>query len=329
MVESAMEFLRIFEAEGFVNTVVSMKASNPITMIHATRLLVQTMSENKMSFPLHLGVTEAGFGSEGIYRSCIGIGSLLCDGIGDTIRVSLSGNPVKEIPACRDIISQYREVINIRPDGKPEWVFDPFKNEKPHFGKELKGKKILLPAVLPFNKEFNSINSDGLTIHDLRARISKRYPHSKSPLFLNSKEKAGVKQAIITGCLMADKLFAGWLVPKKNIKGYIEILRSSGQMPGATNYVSCPTCGRTSYNLESVAKEVKERTIHFKNLKIAVMGCIVNGPGEMEDADYGILGEQKWKVSIYKGKKCILKGISEKDAAAELEKIIRLDNTIT
>lgn len=324
MVESAMEFLRIFEAEGFLNAVVSMKASNPFTMIHATRLLVQTMSENKMTFPLHLGVTEAGFGSEGIYRSCIGIGSLLCDGIGDTIRVSLSGDPVKEIPACKDIISQYSKIVNNKPAAQ-EWPFDPFKNKKSYFGKELKGKKIILPAVLPFNKEFNSINSDGLTIHELRARISKRYAHSKSPLFLHSKESAGVKQAIITGCLMADKLFAGWLVPEKDIKGYTEILRSSGQMPGATNYVSCPTCGRTSYDLEAVAKEVKKRTVHFKNLKIAVMGCIVNGPGEMEDADYGILGEQKGRVSIYKGKKCILKGISEKDAASQLESIIRKD----
>jgi (E)-4-hydroxy-3-methylbut-2-enyl-diphosphate synthase len=321
MVETAMEFLNIFKAENFSDVVVSMKASNPFTMIYSTRMLVQRMHEHRMTFPLHLGVTEAGFGDEGIFRSAIGTGTLLCDGIGDTIRVSLSGNPVSEIPVCKEIIRAYPLICGTDKKDK-NWPYSPFGNNSSFFGKTaIPG--ISIPAILEKSPDSNSkiINTKNKSMHDLRKEIAGYYNAGNLPVFLKSAEKASVKQAIITGALLADKLTGGWIV--KDTEGYNEILCSSGMTADKTTFISCPTCGRTSYNLEAVAMEVKERTRHFPGLRIAIMGCIVNGPGEMENADYGILGEPDGKVSIYKDNVCIRKHLVASEAASILETIIK------
>jgi (E)-4-hydroxy-3-methylbut-2-enyl-diphosphate synthase len=206
MVESCLELLRICREENFDCIVISLKASNTVLMIHAVRLLVERMDAEDFHFPLHLGVTEAGDGEDGRIKSAIGIGTLLADGIGDTIRVSLSEAPENEIPVAFSILQA------------------------------------------------------------TRTRISK------------------------------------------------------------AEYIACPSCGRTLFDLQTTLKKVKEATSHLKNLKIAVMGCIVNGPGEMADADYGYVGAGKGKISLYKGKICVEKNIPEEFAVEKLMKIIEKDN---
>ena len=322
MVATAMEFLEIFESERFNNIVVSMKASNPFTMIYATRLLVQKMKDSGMTFPLHLGVTEAGFGNEGIYRSALGTGALLCDGIGDTVRVSLSGNPLQEIPVCQKIIQQSIELSgnNIT---ETAWPYEPFGNNSAFF--KNKNSNLHLPDIVDkeaVSSDYSIIECDNKPLHEIRKEIVFHYKISEKPIFLTSNKPADISHAVITGALLSDGLIAGWAVSEKYLADYIEVLRSSGLMHYQTIFVSCPTCGRTSYDLEAVAKEVKKRIQKIPRLKIAIMGCIVNGPGEMEDADYGILGEQGGRVSIYKGKVCIIKGIESDKAAETLEEII-------
>lgn len=319
MVATAMEFLGIFEQENFRDVVVSMKASNPFVMIHATRMLVQKMHEKGMTYPIHLGVTEAGLGTEGIYRSAMGTGPLLCDGIGDTVRVSLSSSPVSEIQVCRDLIAQAR--LLARKSGKNEtWPYDALGNTSGAFDRNgIPG--ILLPAIVPTNtRGIRLYSTDRKSVHRIRADVARMYRTATSPILLTSNERAGLRHAVISGTLLADQLCAGWAVSKR--KGYHAVLSASGMLHGQTIYISCPTCGRTSYNLEKVAEEVKKKTKQFPQLKIAIMGCIVNGPGEMEGADYGILGESRGSVSIYKGKSCIRKGVDEKIAAEVLYEMI-------
>jgi (E)-4-hydroxy-3-methylbut-2-enyl-diphosphate synthase len=203
MVESALEFVRICEDEGFKNLVLSLKASNTRTMINANRLLVERMKEEGMNYPLHLGVTEAGAGEDGRIRSAVGIGSLLADGIGDTIRVSITEDPEFEIPVA------------------------------------------------------------------------------------------------------------------------YSILQATGVRITRTEYISCPTCARTHFNIQETLEQVKQKTGHLKGLKIAVMGCIVNGPGEMADADYGYVGAGKGKVMLYKGQQIVKQNVAEGQAVDELIKLIK------
>lgn len=321
MVETAMEFLKIFRSENFNSVVVSMKASNPFTMIYATRMLTQKMFENQMTFPLHLGVTEAGFGDEGIFRSALGTGALLCDGIGDTIRVSLSGDPINEIPVCKEIIRTY-PLITGTAKGNKTWPYSPMGDHPPFYEKSFI-PNLTLPAIFKKAPFRNAVvmNADDSDIHQLRKDIALHYNNSNQPVFLRTNENASVKQAIISGVLLADRMPGGWIT--SDTDGYNEILSASGMQTGATSFISCPTCGRTSYDLETVAREVKERTRHIPGLKIAIMGCIVNGPGEMENADYGILGEPDGTVSIFKENLCIRKHINAYESPAILEEIIR------
>lgn len=286
MVESLMEYLRICKAEGFDNIVLSIKASNVIVMVETVKLLVDTMDKEGMAYPLHLGVTEAGNDDEGRIKSAVGIGTLLAMGIGDTIRVSLSEAPEREIPVARML----RDYITAR-EGHPEL------NIPGNLAKEIDG-----------NADFDGI---------LRLRYDD-----------TDRETVMVKAAADFGTLLLNgygediKLDAPAIPAedRKNIEDAImQAVRRRFTKP---DYIACPSCGRTLFNLEETLAKVKAATAHLKGVKIAVMGCIVNGPGEMADADYGYVGAGPGRVSLYKGKDLIRKNIPESEAVDALISLI-------
>ena len=276
MVESCMEFLRICVKENFSNVVISIKASNTVVMVRTVRLLVSEMEKEGMSFPLHLGVTEAGEGEDGRIKSAVGIGALLCEGIGDTIRVSLSEAPEKEIPVARKLVDMIPECAKIREDAKA------------------------------------TISDDTVT------------------LSLNESkwEDLQLKAAMATGALFIDGLANKLEIKnegfsKEKLTDLADsILQAARVKFVKTEYISCPGCGRTLYNLEETIAKIKEATKHLVGLKIGIMGCIVNGPGEMADADYGYVGAGVGKISLYKGKQCIEKNIPEEEAVSRLLELI-------
>lgn len=274
MVESCMEFLRICVAENFTDVVLSIKASNTRIMVQTVRLLVEKMNEENMSFPLHLGVTEAGEGEDGRIKSALGIGALLADGIGDTIRVSLSEKPEAEIPVAQQIIKVFDETS----DNESCWLDDDtliYKSDKQYDWQQF----IIRTAALL-----------GKPLFDYRVKhLVIANPHFSEDQ-LNTLAK--------------------------------DILQAAGILRYKTEYISCPSCGRTLFDLEKTIAEVKSATSHLKGLKIAVMGCIVNGPGEMADADYGYVGAGRGKISLYKGKECIVKNIPQEEAVEALLNLI-------
>ena len=286
MVESCMEFLRICVRESFTDVVISIKASNTVVMVRTVRLLVAQMKKEGMAFPLHLGVTEAGEGEDGRIKSAVGIGALLCEGIGDTIRVSLSEAPEREIPVARKLVNSIEECARLR---------------------------MLAKA---------SIVDDTVTI----------VFHEKN------WEDLQLKAAMTVGALFIDQQ-AHQLVIKN--AGFTEeklteladaILQAARIKFTKTEYISCPGCGRTLYNLEETIAKIRAAVSkratsdkRFATLKIGIMGCIVNGPGEMADADYGYVGAGVGKVSLYKQKVCIEKNIPEADAVERLIQFIEKD----
>lgn len=273
MAESAMEFLRIFRAENFSSLVLSMKSSNSLIMIAATELLVKKMAAAGMAYPLHLGVTEAGEGEDGRIRSALGIGALLSQGIGDTIRVSLSEPPENEIPVAKKIVQYAQEAKTL---------------------KQAKTTKLRLT--------YNEDNHDDLAI---RAAV-------ESSLAL---VKGAVRDLEIVN--NNDS------VVKESVRSITEgILQAARIRITRNDYISCPTCGRTNFNLQEAVAKVKKATSHLKGLKIAVMGCIVNGPGEMADADWGYVGAGRGLVHIYRGKEPVLKNIPENEAVDRLLSLI-------
>jgi (E)-4-hydroxy-3-methylbut-2-enyl-diphosphate synthase len=286
MVESCMEFLRICVREHFSDVVISIKASNTVVMVRTVRLLVAQMAKEGMAFPLHLGVTEAGEGEDGRIKSAVGIGALLCEGIGDTIRVSLSEAPEREIPVAKKLVDSIEECAMLREQAK------------------------------------NTISDDTVTVEF----------HEKN------WEDLQLKAAMTVGALFIDQL-AHQLVIKND--GFTEeklieladaILQAARIKFTKTEYISCPGCGRTLYNLEETIAKIRgavsqraQTDKRFATLKIGIMGCIVNGPGEMADADYGYVGAAMGKVSLYKQKVCIEKNIPESEAVERLMKFIEND----
>ena len=279
IVERCMEFLRICVRHDFMNVVISIKASNTVVMVQSMRLLVQEMAKEGMTFPLHLGVTEAGEGEDGRIKSAVGIGALLTEGIGDTIRVSLSEAPEKEIPVALQLVDMIPECHRLRQEAE------------------------------------ESIKDDTVTLR----------------LQASSLEELQLKAAMAAGALFIDKK-----AHELNIEaeGFNEdtlrdladsILQAARIKFVKTEYISCPGCGRTLYDLEGTIHKIKAATAHLKGLKIAIMGCIVNGPGEMADADYGYVGAARGKVSLYKAKECIEKNIPEEEAVERLLKFIEED----
>jgi (E)-4-hydroxy-3-methylbut-2-enyl-diphosphate synthase len=435
MAASAMEFVRIFRAENFHNLVLSMKSSDTAVMIEATRTLVRMMIDEGFSYPLHLGVTEAGEGEDGRVRSAAGIGALLSEGIGDTIRVSLSEDPEKEIPVARKLVLYMpRGIASSKPE-KP--VSFKASSGKPEILKNIRGPIVIAnmshyvtlnpeaykdagftvnedngtfvksdaaadliissycPEVIPrqvslvvpykiwlLNREKeqvyplfspetyceNSIRSEKLNMiltgsHFNIEMIKKldsanclliftfnpekeRYAPEKlmnamkendlhiniilNPVFSeNNPEDLQLKAASLLGGYITDKRISGISVINKGDIRFREInalcfsiLQCTETRITRTRYLSCPTCGRTKFNLQEAVRKVKEKTGHLKGLKIAVMGCIVNGPGEMAGADWGYVGAANGKVHIYKGTVPLLKNVSENKATDELLRLI-------
>ena len=325
MVESAMEFLRICVKEDFDQVVVSMKSSNTRVMVHAYRLLVEAMEREGMTYPLHLGVTEAGDGIEGRIKSAVGIGALLADGIGDTLRVSLTEAPENEVPVGRIIVDYFAnregefEIKNS--DGYSPTSFRPRTAAKPIVHSEITAEYEVVVAT-----------SSNPT-HEWRAAILNR--EDKTPIVLrrryaeSSKELVAIYAALDMGQLLIDGLADGvWIdapaLSDKEIEDIeLMLLQASRLRFSRTEYIACPSCGRTLYDIQSTLAKIKERTSHLKDLKIGVMGCIVNGPGEMADADYGYVGAGAGRISLYKGKECVERNIPQEEALEHLIELIK------
>ena len=283
MKEAMMEWIELCIENDFYNVVLSLKASNTIVMVQAYRLLAEEMQKKNLSFPLHLGVTEAGNGISGRIKSAIGVSSLLAEGIGDTIRISLTEDPINEIPVARHIANRYNKLINSSLTGL-----------------KLEGRKI--------EATYHSNNEEELIL-DIACDFGKR---------LLDKEFDELK---INGNCEGKEIEKIWA---ENIVD--ECLQGARRKFYRPEYIACPGCGRTMFNLEGNFNEVKRRTCHLKDTVIAVMGCIVNGPGEMADADWGYVGEGNKKVSIYKGKEAILKHIPEDEAIDKLLDLIQKES---
>jgi len=391
MVVSCMEFLRICKQEDFNNVVVSLKASNTAMMIKSNRLLVEKMQKENMAFPLHLGVTEAGDGESGRIKSAVGIGTLLNEGIGDTIRVSLTETPLNE-PIFAKKLTQYISQFPSSNQICNKSVEFPFKftsfykrptcntkyigNEKTPVvivkanqynqnlleNREEKIDFILMDELSQNSKLFfiesklKDITSNFIkkvNLHENVVLIAKskfensyalflQYFHylyrygCKAPViihgdfFADTLEDFQLKTAVSMGGLFVDGLANGIFLESESnkltqeeiINTSFEILQATGVRMSKAEFISCPGCGRTFFELEEVNKKVKNAFHHLKHLKIAVMGCIVNGIGEMGDADYGYVGSSAEKINLYKGKKLIARNIPDNQAIEELKKII-------
>jgi (E)-4-hydroxy-3-methylbut-2-enyl-diphosphate synthase len=347
MVEGAMEFLRIFNKLDFNNLVISMKASNVKIMVQANRLLIQKMQEEEMNFPIHLGVTEAGDGEDGRIKSAAGIGILLVDGIGDTIRVSLTEDPEYEIPVAKEIIHfaeqhKTKEILSQKPihyskrknkgmdkkgqiaiivenvnfKGKADFIA-----EKSHFKHFESGDILAFTSADKTNKNRTNIvvielakNSKLDSIYQNIIDLRENNPSIKIVLKVNSI--VNVEASIQASYFLIDGLLDGlWM---QNEQLAFDILQATGERISKTEYIACPSCGRTLFNIQTVLQKIKRETQEFKGLKIGVMGCIVNGPGEMADADYGYVGAGHGRVHLYKGQEIVKKNIEEKDAINEL-----------
>ena len=271
MKEAVMEWLNMCIDNDFNNVVVSLKASNTIVMVEAYRLLAAAMQESGTVFPLHLGVTEAGNGDSGRIKSAVGISALLSEGIGDTIRVSLTEDPANEIPVARYLADRYDHL-----------------EHSSMVSLKLEGKAAEVEYICPDREKL---------LLDISCDFGRR---------LLDKE---LDELVIKGTDEAEYIVD-------------EVMQAARRRFYRPEYIACPGCGRTMYNLEGAFEEVKRRTSHLKGMVIAVMGCIVNGPGEMADADWGYVGEGNGKVSIYKGKTPVLRHVPETEAIDRLLEMI-------
>jgi len=310
IVESCMEFLRICKRENFNDVVISIKASNTVVMVQTVRLLVETMDKEDMHYPLHLGVTEAGEGEDGRIKSAVGIGALLTEGIGDTIRVSLSEEPEAEIPVAKKLVELIPECSRLREQAEKSLTADnllsisSFHDEQSAY---IKDNTLHLTLTAPDYETFQlkaamiagPILIDGKA-KDLKISSFKFKDSSKEPETCNLKPE--------TLASLSDA-----------------ILQAARVKFTKTEYISCPGCGRTLYDLRTTIQRIKEATKDMKGLKIGIMGCIVNGPGEMADADYGYVGAGRGKISLYRQKECVEKNIPEEEAVEHLLRLIKED----
>ena len=326
MVAAAMEFLRICQAREFDQVVVSMKSSNTRVMVAAYRLLAEAMEREGMSFPIHLGVTEAGNGLEGRIKSAVGIGALLADGIGDTIRVSLTEAPENEIPVAQWLVEHFRSR-----EGRFE-VKHPERYSPTAFRRR---SRVLTPIVHDEPMEgFEVVEAVSQNpTAELRAAILNR--DDDRPVVVKRRyggsdlTRVAVAAAADLGALFLDGLADGiWLdapqFPGEQIREVeLMILQAARVRFSHTEYIACPGCGRTLYNLEQTLEAIKARTSHLRNLKIGVMGCIVNGPGEMADADYGYVGAAPGRITLYKGRSVVERNIPQEEALDRLVALIK------
>lgn len=381
MVESAMEFLRVCVAQKFFDVVISIKASNTVVMVETVRRLVKAMDAEGMDFPLHLGVTEAGDGEDGRVKSAVGIGALLSEGIGDTIRVSLSEDPELEIPVAR-VLVDYISRREGTPMIKGEYV-STYNHESPQRRYSVAVENIggdNLPVVMVdgdcdmfiegmipdyinaerLSSEKGFVEVDASTsVDDVQKKIAAEQvivlssSHvnvtGEMQAWLHDAMRAGLNNPVILridygnadvddvtimaaadfGTMLLNGFCDGVWIRAVKLKCQDIARLSFGILQAArlritrTEYISCPSCGRTLFDLQATLKQVKEATSHLRGLKIGVMGCIVNGPGEMADADYGYVGAAVGKVSLYKGKVCVEKNIPANEAISRLIALIK------
>lgn len=353
MVESVMEFLRICRDVNFNSIVISIKASNTQIMVDTVRLLVDTMNKEGMDFPLHLGVTEAGDAEDGRIKSSVGIGALLAEGIGDTIRVSLTESPEAEIP----VAAKLREYISLReghrPVKEPDTVLpgnardyaNPIAGLKEKYAAlhvdPIEDSCLRLDASMPLLEEGDFDGTVILTSHnanpsgEIMSWID-RYVASggRNPVVVSleyddtDRETLMVKAGVDFGAILLGGYGNGIELRNSHLGsdelGNLElaILQAARLRISKTEYIACPSCGRTLFDLQRTLQEVKRATAHLKGLKIGVMGCIVNGPGEMADADYGYVGAGPGRVSLYKGKNLVEKNIPASEALPRLLALI-------
>ena len=389
MVESALEFARIARKHDYHNFVFSMKASNPKVAIECYRLLVARLNEvgPDWNYPIHLGVTEAGEGEDGRIKSAIGIGSLLCDGLGDTIRVSLTEDSPNEIAVCRDLLAQIPVLTNTTRKVEGRLPFDPFTFDRRvtpeiELSPEMKcggeqtvrvvvtratwdkvAPKISAKADVRPEAVYEDLNvlevdpaerfdincdtqlitvKDGIplpaiTAFRLLASRLKDLGHN-NPILLKDCLQFGdvplepniaqLRASVVIGALIADGIGDAILIRGEpgagaSLRLAFNILQAAGCRSFKTDYVACPSCGRTLFNLQTVTARIKDRTQHLKGVKIAIMGCIVNGPGEMADADFGYVGGAPGKINLYIGKKAVKFNIPEIEAVDLLVDLIR------
>lgn len=354
MVESVMEFLRIAVKKNFTDIVISIKASNVVVMVETVRRLVDAMDAEDMHFPLHLGVTEAGDGEDARVKSAVGIGTLLAEGFGDTIRVSLSEAPEAEVPVAR-FIADYCVRMAAQPefppadtpqavsaradkptivvgrdktaeyddDRRPDCFIDDFDLSAPDH-----------PVVITAESE-NVAAEIASRVGRMRAE-GKRNPAIARVCFKDKTDDEIVMLASLQlGPLVLDGVVDGIMIdtdgalsPEREANLAFAILQAARRRITKTEYIACPGCGRTMFDLQSTLRRVKEATPMLRGLKIAVMGCIVNGPGEMADADYGYVGAGVGKVSLYRGKECIRKSIPTDEAIDALLDLLRADSVL-
>ena len=397
MTESCMEFLRLCREEQFDDVVISIKASNTVVMVRTVRLLVRTMDREGMHYPLHLGVTEAGNDEDGRIKSAVGIGALLTDGIGDTIRVSLSEPPEAEIPVARELIDHINrtraeeyapmpadfegtetdyfrrtrmvgdigggrqpvvlaEYTNgeepdetLRPDylrHLPDGTFTSTKDKRrtvpaPHFV-ELTPDELTDSRLEALNADessviiLRSVHTD--SVNETRAAILRlRAAACQAPVILRRDyheadlDSLRIAASADLGVLLIDGIADGLLLTQgghstpDTDRLAFGILQATRRRMSRTEYISCPGCGRTLYDLHQTISRIKAATGHLKGVKIGIMGCIVNGPGEMADADYGYVGAGPGRVSLYRGKECVLRSIPESEAVDRLLELITSD----
>ena len=422
MVESVMEFLRVFVEEQFLDVVISMKASNVVVMVEAVRRLVAAMDREDMHFPLHLGVTEAGFGEDGRVKSAVGIGALMAEGLGDTIRVSLSEEPELEIPVARKLVDYIGQRAGHDPiDGDYNEGYDPLcperretitvddrigGNQQPvviasYRPDELEGadlqpdfyysadglidgmhqflvplgawrgernvyplltlgewdrctttrlRFLQVPASTPVQRlEFLRGRSDTVLVI---TPVGKNIPAEQQAL-THALDRAGINCPVIVrntytdssnewlqvkagadlGAVLLNRRTDGIWLEAPNIFNKADVVRyafaalqAARQRISKTEFISCPGCGRTMFDLQTTVQRVQQATAHLTHLKIGVMGCIVNGPGEMADADYGYVGAAAGRISLYKGKQCIEMNIPEAEAIDRLVALIKQHN---
>jgi len=411
MVESCLEFLQVCREEDFHDVVISMKASNTLSMVHAVRLLVAEMEKHDMHYPLHLGVTEAGDGEDGRIKSAVGIGALLQDGIGDTIRVSLSEDPEAEIPVARQLVDHIARKAGhaeIRANASAAFTVFEYNRRKTNAVQHIGGDNVpvvlmnrdggfaTIPDFLLKENRVFAQTGDSYAIYDATQTDELLQDHSdmkfmqlsypelseqvlsclkhddKTVVLLSSNHQNQVGEmraffhtllnnqvlnpvilcrkyvvddlpalqinaAADLGVLFLDGFGDGIFIEKDEDKSdksvSIEqinavafgILQACRVRVTKTEYISCPSCGRTMFNLQTVIARVKASTSHLKGLKIAIMGCIVNGPGEMADADYGYVGAGRGKVSLYKKKEILERNINEDEAVDKLVELIKVN----
>lgn len=326
MVISAMEFLRVCRKESFDQVVVSMKSSNTRVMVHAYRLLVEAMEREGMTYPVHLGVTEAGNGIEGRIKSAVGIGALLADGIGDTIRVSLTEAPENEVPVAQMLVDYYKQ---------REGVFTVEHPERYHATEYVRRSDVMTPVVHDeITEQFRIVESvSNNPTAELRAAILNM--DDREPVVVKRRyddadaESVALKAAADLGVLFLDGLADGiWVDAPQLDQAQVRdielmILQAARVRFSHTEYIACPSCGRTLYDIEKTLADIKSRTSHLKNLKIGIMGCIVNGPGEMADADYGYVGAAAGRITLYKGREIVERNIPQEDAIDHLIALIK------